>query len=179
MSEKDEEEAARTKRIASMLKDLKSKNERRIIGALKLVPHEGSPEMIKPMFELYGDAPTQEVRILLEKVLFNLKDPTCIPAMIELLKDDDAAAYHREVLSALWQSGLDVSEQLDLLVNIAIKSDYLTAFEVVTIIENIESFQDESLTACIAKMDQAVERKGETQSLLISLRQLLLDKLLG
>lgn len=167
------------KRAKEMIADLRSKNERKVIGALKRVPHDGTPDMIEPLFDIMAQNPSDEVRILLEKTLNNLKDPNCVAPMVGILRNEDKADQHREVLSSLWQSGLDVTDELELLVDLAIQSDYLTVIEVVTIIENLEFDDDSSLTDSIAKMDEAVEVQGETQDLLVSLRQLLLDKLLG
>ena len=169
----------RKKRIEEMVADLESRNERRVIGALKRIPHEGSPEMVKPMFRLYLNHPSKEVRILLEKTVHNLKDPASVDPMIDLLRDAEAKPIHKEVLNALWLSGLDVADELGLLVELAVNGDYMVALEVTTVIENLEFDNDTDLTDAIARMDEAVQHKGEKQDLLVSLRQLLLDKLLG
>lgn len=66
------EEKGKSKRIEEMIADLRSKNDRRVIGALKKVPHEGSPEMIEPMFDLFSEIQTKDVKILLEK---NIEQP--------------------------------------------------------------------------------------------------------
>ena len=173
------EEEQKQQRIHRIIQDLGSKNERRVIEALKLIPHEGTPQMIAPMIELFQHHPSKDVRILLEKTLFNLKDQDCATPLIELLKSDAHKDVRQKVLSTIWQSGLDVSEELELLVDIAVNSDYLTVIEVITIIENLEDFNDDALTDSIAKMDEVVGKQSETQDLLVSLRQLLLDKLLG
>lgn len=72
-----------------------------------------------------------------------------------------------------------MAEELPLLIDIAASSDFMTTVEVVTVIENLEFDNDTLLTDAIARMDEVVEQQGDKQALLISLRQLLLDKLLG
>lgn len=173
------EEKDRKKRIAEMIADLTSKNDRRVIGALKMVPHEGSPEMMDALFNLLTEHQTKDVRILLEKTLHNLKDSACVVPMIDILRDADRSALHKEVLNSIWQSGLDASDELDIFIETAINGDFMTAVEVVTVIENSEFDNDTLLTDAISRMDEVVAEKGEKQELLISLRQLLLDKLLG
>jgi len=173
------EEKGKSKRIEEMIADLRSKNDRRVIGALKKVPHEGSPEMIEPMFDLFSEIQTKDVKILLEKTLNNLKDTNCIIPMVGILRDSKRSALHKEVLNSIWQSGLDVAEELPLLIDIAASSDFMTTVEVVTVIENLEFDNDTLLTDAIARMDEVVEQQGDKQALVISLRQLLLDKLLG
>ena len=99
--------------------------------------------------------------------------------MVGILRDSKRSALHKEVLNSIWQSGLDVAEELPLLIDIAASSDFMTTVEVVTVIENLEFDNDTLLTDAIARMDEVVEQQGDKQALLISLRQLLLDKLLG
>ncbi len=177
--EENQSEKVRQKRIQEMIADLNSKNERKVINALKMVPHEGSAEMMEPLFRLLQEGPNQEIRILLEKTLYNLKDPNCLPAMIDILKNKEHKAMHRDVLNAMWQSGLEVHDELELLVTLAIEGDFMTAMEVVTIIEHSEIDDDKALTSSIARMDKAVEIKDDKQDLMVSMSQLLLDKLLG
>lgn len=175
----EEQQEERERIEQSIIADLKSKNERKIIGALKLVPHEGSPKMIVPMFEILLGHASDDVKMLLEKTVFNLKDPDCIDPLISLLENKKYYDIQTAVLTSIWQSGLDVSNHIEILVDTAINGDYMTVIEVITIIEHIEVDDDTALTQAIQKMDKAVEVKSETQTVLSSLRQLLLDKLLG
>lgn len=172
-------EEERAKIETKIIDDLKSKNERRIIGALKLVPHEGSSEMIEPMFEIMLGHMGSDVQMLLEKTIHNLKDPNCIDPLISMLENKKYFDIQAAVLTSIWQSGLDVTEHIDILIDTAINGDYMTVIEVITIIEHLEFDNDAGLTSAIQKMDKAVEIKSETQVVLGSLRQLLLDKLLG
>ena len=178
MSESNKEQQ-RQQQVQNIIIDLESRNERKVIGALKRVPHEGSPEMMEALFTLYAQSPSEEVIILLEKTLHNLKDPACVEPMMDVLNDDQKDKQHAKVLSALWQSGLDVSEHLHILVDRAVKGDFLTAMEAMTVIENLEFSNDDALTKSIQQMDKAVEVKDDKQDLMVSLRQVLLDKLLG
>lgn len=173
------EDEQNMQRIKNLILDLESKNERKIIGALKRVPHEGSPEIMEALFNLYAQSPSNEVVILLEKSIHNLKDPACIEPMMNVLVDEKKQNLHAKVLAAFWQSGLDVSEHLEELVQSAIKGDFIIAMEATTVIENLEFTNDQALTHSIEAMDKAVEVKDEKQDLIVSLRQVLLDKLLG
>ena len=175
----EENTTKRQQRIQELIGDLGSKNERKIVGALKRIPHEGSPAMMEALFNLYAQSPSEEVELLLEKVVHNLKDPACVDPIIDLLSRKDKQEQHPMIIGALWQSGLDVSEHVEFLIERAIDGSFLTAIEVMTVIENQEFDNDDALTKAIQAMDKAVEKKGEKQDLLVSLRQILLDKLLG
>jgi len=71
-----------------------------------------------------------------------------------------------------------VSQEVVLLTNIAISGDYMTAFEAMTILDHMEEFPEEPLQEAIRMLEKAVQRKGDTQALLLNLHQLLIDKLL-
>lgn len=173
------EENSNKNTIKATIADLKSRNERKIIGALNRIPHEGSPEMIEPLFALLLQNPGEEMRILLDKILFNLKDPACVTPIMDVLQNQTYKTIQPYVLSAIWQSGLDVEPHVNTLVEIAISGDFLTSVEVVTIIESTEFTEDAGLTKAIQRLDKVVEQKDEKQALLLNLRELLLEKLLG
>ena len=71
----EDEQIEKAKIEQNIIVDLRSKNERKIIGALKLIPHEGTPNMIVPMFELLLGHVSSEVKVLSEKTINNLKNP--------------------------------------------------------------------------------------------------------
>ena len=54
----------------------------------------------------------------------------------------------------------------------------MTAFEAMTILDHMEEFPEEPLQESIRMLEKAVQRKGDTQALLLNLHQLLIDKLL-
>lgn len=167
------------KKQLAIIEDLNSGNDAKIIQALEAISEYGNAEMLSHLINLFVSNPSKEVLGLLEKVLFNLKDPNVIPALIDLLKSDAHAANRAAIMSVIWQSGLDVSEHVVLFTNIAIAGDYMTAFEALTVIDSQEVFQEEQLQESIKMLDKALERKGEIQTLLVNLRQIMLDKLLG
>lgn len=173
------EQPTSPQRVKKLIEDLRARDERKVIGALKRVPHEGTPEMIKPMLQLLATDPSSDIQLLLEKSLFNLKDPKAIDPMCAALRDEEFRGIRAHILTCIWQSGLDVSEELGLLVDIAISDDYMTGIEVLTIIDNQEVFLDDLISENIKKLDKATEQKSDKSALLGNLRQVLLEKLLG
>jgi len=168
----------KNKKEQEIIADLASKNERKIIGALKRIPHEGTPAMIRPMFDLLLDGVTGEQQLLLDKVLHNLKDKECRTPLIDLLKEDAYYEVQPAILASIWQSGLDVQDEVEFLTDVAINGEFMTVLEVVTILENLELTDTEAISASIKKLDKAVEIKSETQEILVSMRELLLSQLL-
>lgn len=177
--ENSEDFAPDEKRTAKLISDLQDRDERKIIGALKRVPHEGSPEVIPAMLALLASNPNNDVKLLLEKTLFNLKDPKCIDPLMAGLTDKKLKDIRVEVLTCIWQSGLDASADLSLLIDIAISDDFMTALEVLTIVDHNENYPDELLSENISKLDEVLIEKSDKNDLLGNLRQILLEKLLG
>lgn len=166
------------KRTQKLIEALASRDERKVIGALKQIPHDGTVDVIRPMLSLLATEPSADVQLLLQNSLFNLKDAASLPVLIEALRDAEFADIQVEILESVWQSGLNGAEYLNAMVSIAVNNDYLVAIEAMTIIENSEGFSDEDLSNGIKLLDKALEKKTEKFELLSSLRQMLLDKLL-
>lgn len=172
------EETDKKRRTKKLINDLESGDERKVMGALKRIPHEGSPEVINPMLALLIKKPSQEVRILLEKTLYNLKDPAVMEPLATALRDEKFRSIQADILAFIWQSGLDASPYIQLLVEVAIHGEYMTAVEALTIADSLEDFEDNNLTESIKMLDKATEVKSDKSDLLGNLRQILLDKLL-
>lgn len=174
----EEENTKRSQVINNLIKDLEAKDEKKVIGALKRIPHEGSSDMIKPMLRLVKTGPSDEVRVLLEKVLFSLKDNDCIPPLLESLNDPEFEDVNFIILASFWQSGLDVSDNLSIVVKAACDGDYMTAVEAMSVIENCESINDRQLAASIKHLDEALDKKKDSHALLEDIRKSLVDQLI-
>ena len=172
------EQSNTSKKVQKIIEDLQSRDERKVIGALKKVPHDGNNEVILPMLQLLATSPSSDIQLLLEKSLYNLKDQSCIGPLIDALNEKELIPIRAEILTCIWQSGLDASEDLEFLIQLAIDGDFMTAVEVMTIIDNMEGFPDEPLTNSIKLMDNALDAHHENAKLLGNIRQILLEKLL-
>ncbi|GAB4375812.1 MAG: hypothetical protein Kow0075_02450 [Salibacteraceae bacterium] len=169
---------AEDKKRKELIDDLRSGNETKVIAALKRVPSEGSVEMIEPLLELLETNPSREVGKLLDNVLNNLKNPHSVDGIVKWLKNPAKKALHARLLSAIWHSGLPVSEHVVVFTQLAIDGDYMTAVEVMTVLDNTEGFTDEDLSESIRILDKAIETPSDKTELLGNIRQVLLEKLL-
>jgi hypothetical protein len=172
------EENSAPKKVQKIIEELTSRDERKVIGALKRVPHDGNHEVIIPMLQLLATQPSSDIQLLLEKSLYNLKDPNCVAPLIDSLRNDKLKSIRAEILTCVWQSGLDASNELEFLIELSIKEDFMTAVEVMTILDNMEGFQDDLLTNGIKQLDVALDNHHENAKLLGNIRQILVEKLL-
>lgn len=122
--------------IKQIKTDLASKDEKKILKAIKSSKTNGDKSLIRPMIELYKlemDAVSREVTELLS----SLKDSTVTDEIIAILNDDDFIDQRQIVLSTIWNAPVDYSYYLAEFVAIAVDGSFLEALECLTIMENM------------------------------------------
>lgn len=164
------------KKILALQKSLMSTDKEIIIKAIKDVAKSGSPAVINHLLQATFKSGFPEALEEGKKVLFNIKDQNAVGELIESLKGDDFIEYRANIAAAIWEAGLNAEDRLIDLVEIVVKSDYMTIVEITTIIENIESGfpYDEVTEASLIINEHMHEIEDESRiSLLSSLAQTL------
>lgn len=160
------------KEIKSILKDLQSKDTSKILEALKRNRKVGNQETFKAVLNCLKETDDPNVEANIIQFLHDLKDESSIPLLIEAIEDEEYSYYHSFLIASFWQSSLDGSDYIELFIRKAIKNDYMTTLEVLTVVENFDSFfsQDE-LIEYEADLNDAVleEENAEKKKLLESL----------
>ena len=99
-----------------------------------------------------------------------------LPHFMEAINKKEYADVRNELLSIFWQSGLDTSEYLEELIEIALAGDYMTLIEVATIIETFEEeYDEEQVMNMIYQIEEIIdgEEDEERIKLLTNLRQVI------
>lgn len=162
--------------LLGLQKDLGSKDEKVVIKAIKDVAKKGSPAVIPALLKATFFHGSEKVLKEGKFILFNLKDNNCVDGLMEALNDDVYAEHHHVIAASLWEAGLAVDDRLIDLVEIAVKADYLTAIEITTIIENIETgFPYEEVTDAALTINEYIfDSEDENKNaLLVSLAETL------
>lgn len=85
-----------------------------------------------------------------EEIFKNIKDSASGEMLIESVKNTKSKTDKAKLLSAIWESGVDVSKHFLYLTEVACETDFLVAMEALTIIENMEEkIEEKILTAAI------------------------------
>ena len=116
------------------------------------------------------DEPTVEASII--EFLYDLKDEESIPVLIDAILDEEYAFYHSFLVAAFWQSAIDGADYLDVFVKAAIKGEYMTTLEALTVIENFDSaFAQIDLMDYESDLNEAIEAEEneDKKALLISI----------
>ncbi len=172
---------ARIKKLEPVLKDLQSSEDVVILDALKKVKKLGDASAIPLLVQLLIDNENSEVQAAVKEVLFNLKDTDVVAPLMEIIASKRAKDHRAVLLSIFWEAGLEVKGHLSFLIDIAIESDYLTAFECFTIIEHGENIGSgaEMEREIIKLRDYLEVRKPEHHAVLEQIQLALTHKLVG
>ena len=162
------------KKVLAIQKDLLSKDIKIVLKALKEVSEHGNPTVMPALLKatfLTRDQDALEAGLF---ILYNLKDNNCVDALFEALNDETYMEFHNVIAASIWEAGLNVDDRLIELVEMAVKHDYITAIEIITIIENIETgFPYEEVTDASLTINEFVEESedDDKNALLISLAE--------
>ncbi len=97
-------------------------------------PFEGA---IGLLVSLYNDTGAVVIRKSVEQFMNDLKDQSACEEIISEIKKIRKSGTTNMLVSSCWQSGLDYSEYPFEFTEVFLRSDYATAFECLTVIEEI------------------------------------------
>ena len=81
---------------------------------------------------------------------------------IEKIQLEEFQPYHQQLVSCMWSSGMNPTEDLHVFSKLAVDGDYMTALEVLTLLENMEGpFDNESLMDAFQDVSEFVEEAAE------------------
>ena len=133
-------------KIEALLSELTSSNVTKVKSALEGLKIVGEPRMLSHIVtQLDINGPSEKNSLILE-FLSCLKDSKARGVMIDIIQDTEYLDYQQLLLSTIWNSPLDYTDYLEIFVDIAVKSEFLTTLECLTIIENLEGpFSEDSV----------------------------------
>lgn len=167
-------------KINGLLADLNSGNEQKIASAIKSFEQFGHATVIEPLLQVWigGLSEANEIRIF--DLIQNLKDTSTVEPLMEVFRKTEYASLRRKLVCAFWNSKLDFSDYLADFVLFAIEGDFLDTLEVLTLIENFESFAPdhavmESQLLLKEYFGQEADREAQKDALLTDLALILKD----
>jgi len=130
--------------IAQIILDLNSDKEETVLKAIIKTRSKGSSQVIPNLFDAYlkGSAKVKhEITLLVNE----LKSTDTLEPLVDQLESE-----HEELrilaMGAIWNSGFDAGDYVDVVIQTAINGSFMEAFEALTIIENMEPpFEDEEV----------------------------------
>jgi hypothetical protein len=129
---------------------LASENTGMAIEAIHEIRNSGSLTMLPYLFGLIRNETPREVRTEVLQLLSEIKKQEAARLIAASFAAHEYGEYLPAFVAACWQSGLDFSEHLDVFARLFIHSDYITALEAFTVLEeSMPQASDKARIECI------------------------------
>ena len=135
---------SKTKR-ASAIKDLKSNDEVFALKAIEKVKKGGDASYINELLVALNETTEVGIENAISQLLFDLKDKEAVEEIVNQLVNPAYDDIQVIMLSACWQSGMDLSHRLPDLVTVVSTGSYMECLEVLTIVENWEGIPNQEM----------------------------------
>jgi len=165
-------EQKKNNRLKNILADLVSDEEKKVTTAIKQLRKHGTAEAIVPLLDKYSSSNSESIKSDISSLLFDLKDESVVPEIINAVNSKKYDEIKPFVISILWQAAIDSSSHISTLVSQAIKGDYLTCIEVLTVIESYDTtFNEQEIEDLKFDIDETIEsQEEEKQKLLLTIK---------
>jgi hypothetical protein len=117
------------------IKTLESNSPSMVIPVLRKIKNSGSVRILPFLFKLINSDTDDNIRNSVLQLISEIKTKDAVPYIVESIENHEYGEYLTPLIAACWQSGLDFSGFLPVFVKIFIVSDYVTAIEAFTVIE--------------------------------------------
>ncbi|MEZ4937610.1 MAG: hypothetical protein R2799_08450 [Crocinitomicaceae bacterium] len=124
------------KKIIELLGMLNSKDEKESIHAVSRLKVHGDESVLEPMLDKFISTKSDELKneiLIFFSELKSTKAPSVIMPLLKKSKFKDAQAL---ILNTMWNSGLDYSQNVADLCELAVEGDFMVTFECFTILDN-------------------------------------------
>lgn len=167
-------------KIQGIHADIRSGDSDKVLKALKDIREHGTQDSIPVLIDILVNTKDELLYLEAVKILNDLKDKESTPYIIDAIQDPANAEEIITLLQVIWQAGLKVEGHLRFLVDLAMKSDNMVAFECLTILEHMEdSIEDEEAFPLISDLREAVLRKNPNEAFLEMMIQELNERVIG
>lgn len=164
---------------AAVAAELESGDLQKQLLAIERIRQEGSVHYLALLANLFVQSTHSEVKDKISVLFQDVRDVDVRVVVFDILKQTSNSELRSMLLTACWSSRIDYSAYITDFVKMAIAYDYLVAFEVLTIIENIEETPDGSvLNESLTLIKHAVLDEGTPKGEILREIQGALDRLL-
>lgn len=137
-SKKKDSETNQKIKIAELLKDIQSDEEKKVKKALSSLKTNGDTSIILPLIEHWSKSKNDVVKDQIGLFINDIKQTESMPIIMAALKNESFKNIKNNLLNTIWNSKVDYSIHLPDFVKMAVEGDFMEALECLTIIENME-----------------------------------------
>lgn len=152
----------------NILHKLSSNNPIIIKETLIELREKGNSKYIPFLFKLLQKHHNSNISTSIKNFISDIKESSIKTTLIACLKDESYNNIKKDLLTICWESRFDFSDNLELFVDILIEDDFITAFEALTVIENLNSDISEVFrNKQIIRLKDAILRSDKNKQQLI------------
>ncbi|MCF8461375.1 MAG: hypothetical protein K9G46_11680 [Flavobacteriales bacterium] len=129
----------------AVIKDLKSNDEAFALKAIEKIKKGGDATYINDLLKALVDTTDTGIENAISQLLFDLKDKEAVEEIVNQLANPNFADIRILMLSACWQSGIDLSHRLPDFITVASTGNYMECLEVLTVVENWEAISNQEM----------------------------------
>ena len=129
----------------SVIKDLKSNDEAFALKAIEKIKKGGDASYVNDVLEALSATTEVGIENTISQLLFDLKDKEALEELVNHLSNPAFTEIRVLILSACWQSGIDLSHRLPDFITVATAGTYMECLEVLTVIENWEAISNKEV----------------------------------
>lgn len=128
---------AQIKKIVELVQQLRKIDSEEFKEHLDQVRESSDIQIIPYLVELLAEENFEESKkVAILELVMDIKHPEAAKLLVDGVRYLRGSAELQPYLAALWQNSLSFADDLELFVDIVLTTDYLTAYDAFTIIEN-------------------------------------------
>ena len=158
MDTSDKQEKERKKKVNSLLKELKTKDEKTLKKVVISLKQYGDSSILEPLLERWNEGVSNEVETEIQNLFNDIKSNDSSQPIMEGIRNPKYEKIKKALLNSVWNTKVDYSEYLVDFVDIAVKGDFMEALECLTIIENLEGpFEEQQFLEAQVSLSEFAE----------------------
>lgn len=135
--------------------DLFSNDEARILKAINCCKERGSAILVEPLIAFYASTDSEPLKAEVAEMLSTLKVSKVENYFIDALDSPAKRHIRKDILSFMWNSGIQPVNQLAVITKVALNGTFEEAFESLTLLESFETaIPEEALLESITLIRQ-------------------------
>jgi hypothetical protein len=141
----------------TIISGLKSTDSKVVTNSIKQLREEGKPEDIQILLDVMVSKSEPEIQSSIHNFLADLKNQKAGQFIVDAIQNQKYSAIRKQLISICWESSVKFSNHISVFVDLLIESDFETAFEAFTVIENLtDKISEEGKLIEMAKLKDAI-----------------------
>jgi hypothetical protein len=152
--------SSKNKALEDLKNDLFSGDDVVVMKAVLKCKDQDSAALVEPLIAVYASTGMPEIKREVADLLNNIKVPNAEQAFLKALSNKQNAKIRKDILSFIWNSGIQPVEEIVQLTEIAIDGSFEEALECLTIIENIDDqVPEEKILESVSVLRSAISNQ--------------------